>query len=109
MTAAKLEMIDAVMSPARRWLKEQFSEGGLFHGRALLTFAEIADANEWGIESMHHGHVLAALTQYGYFVIEGKHRIGGSLPTRVWTNDMRLASLSGEFLAAAIAKDRKKT
>jgi hypothetical protein len=108
MTAAKMEMIDAVMSPARRWLREQFSEGGPFHGRTLLTIAEIADANEWGIESMHHGHVMAALTQYGYFAIEGKHRIGGSLPTRVWTNDVRLASLSGEFLAAAVLKDRKK-
>jgi hypothetical protein len=107
MTAAKLEMIDAVMSPARRWLREQFSDGGLFHGRTLLTIGEIADANEWGIESLHHGHVMAALTQYGYFTIEGKHRVGGVV-ARVWTNDIRLANLSGEFLAAAITKDRKK-
>jgi hypothetical protein len=52
--------------------------------------------------------VVTALAKYGYFTIEGKHRIG-SVVTRVWTNDMRLAKLSGEFLSAALLKDRKRS
>jgi hypothetical protein len=108
MTQAKRDMIDAAMSPANRWLKDQFGEGGLFHGRVLLTVGEIQDANEWGADHMHQGHVMTALRKYGYFTIGARTRIGGSLPVTVWTNDLRLTSLSGEFLAAAVLKDRKK-
>jgi hypothetical protein len=107
MTDAKRAMIEATMSPAKRWLRAQFSEGGQFHGRKLLTVGEIMDANEWGTDNIHAGNILTALWKYGYSSIETRVKMQGAVVT-VWTNDARLAKLSGEFLSAALLKDRKR-
>lgn len=115
MTRAKQDMADLSRPPTVRWLDEQFAEGGLFHGRTLVTAGEVTeaasgfDAPPIVTQTMHSGHVTAALRKHAFVAVPGRHRVGAKVLT-IWTRDGRpeIMGASGEFLAARLAADQKK-
>jgi hypothetical protein len=106
MTDAKKAMIELSQPKGTRWIAEQLTEeGGEFHGRELVTAAELVGAcrdNFNGTHDVRESHAIAALRRAGYRKLpHGRVRAGRGF-VRLWAGPQAPLELLSQLAGAQL-------